>query len=426
MKKILLSNILIIILISNLSAQILSGRISSAVYSFERFESRDVSNKFLRSFQYANFNVSKNKFALRTTLTVEKDLIKNISYDPRIRFYNLYFEGKDIFNLVTIKIGRQPLYHSVASGLFDGLSGEFKYDKFKFTGYYGGNIPAYQKFGLINDWKNNYLIGGKFQFNLMDLYLTLGYLNKNYKSEDYYATRLDENFVPFTVLVKPPSIQYEFFNAELGYSFNKFSFDTRLFYDLNFDKISRFEFNGDFNFVKNLNLNLYYNFREPLIRYNSYFTIFESVVQNSQEIELGANYRINSALNLIGKIGLVKYSDDNSTRLSLGIISSLGVISYKKNFGYAGELDGISLFTNYSLFKGILTPSLGLNYYSYRLSTNDDKNTVLALLLGTNFRPLRILSFDIQGQYLSNKIYKNDLRLFLKINYWFNTNLKVL
>lgn len=426
MKKILLSNIFTIILISNLSAQILSGRISSAVYSFERFESRDVSNKFLRSFQYANLNVSKNKFALRTTFTVEEDLIKNISYDPRIRFYNLYFEGKDIFNLVTFKIGRQPLYHSVASGLFDGLSGEFKYDKFKFTGYYGGNFPAYQKFGLIKDWKNNYLFGGKFQFNLMDLYLSLGYLNKNYKSEDYYATRLDENFVPYTVLVKPPSTQYEFFNAELGYSLNKFSFDTRLFYDLNFDKISRFEFNGDFNFVKNLNLNLYYNFREPLIRYNSYFTIFESVVQNSQEIELGANYRINSALNLIGKIGLVKYSDDNSTRLSVGIISPLGVISYKKNFGYAGELDGISLFTNYSLFKGILTPSLGLNYYSYRLSSNDDKNTVLALLLGTNFRPLRILSFDIQGQYLSNKIYKNDLRLFLKINYWFNTNLKVL
>jgi len=32
-----------------------------------------------------------------------------------------------------------------------------------------------------------------------------------------------------------------------------------------------------------------------------------------------------------------------------------------------------------------------------------------------------MLSFDIQGQYLNNKIYKDDWRLFFKLNFWFNT-----
>jgi len=53
-------------------------------------------------------------------------------------------------------------------------------------------------------------------------------------------------------------------------------------------------------------------------------------------------------------------------------------------------------------------------------------NELVSLMAGTNIRPWRFLSFDVQGQYLNNKIYRNDWRLFLKVNYWFNTNLNLL
>jgi len=409
-----------------LIAQNINGRISSSFYTFERAESKDVSNKFLRSYQYGQFNINKDWFTLRTTLIVEQDLIKKIKYDPRLRLFNLYAEARDILNLATIRVGRQPLYHSVASGLFDGVSLDLKYWKLKLSGYYGGNVPAYQKFGLISDWKNNYLFGGKLQGQVGNLFFGVGYLNKNYKSEDYLATRLDQNFNPVTVLVQPGSTQYEFVNAELGYDFKKVSLNSRLFYDLNFNKVSRFEFSGDANLYKNLGLSIYYAYREPLIRYNSYFTIFESVVQNNQEVELGLNYRLNSSISINGKYGLVKYTDDNSSRIAFGIATPYGVISYAKNFGYAGELDALSLYTNYRLLNGLVTPSMGLGYSNYKLSSTSPKNTALYVLFGTNVRPWRILSFDLQGQYLNNKIYKNDFRFFFKINYWFNTNLNVL
>lgn len=417
---------LLLILSIQLIAQNFNGRISSTLYTFERAESKDVSNKFLRSYQYGQFNINKDWFSLRATLIVEQDLIKKIKYDPRVRLFNLYAEARDILNLATIRVGRQILYHSVASGLFDGVSLDLKYWKLKLSGYYGGNVPAYQKFRLISDWKNNYLFGGKLQAQFGDLFLGVGYLNKNYKSEDYLATRLDQNFNPVTVLVQPGSTQFEFVNAEASYDLSKFSVSTRLFYDLNFDKVSRFEFSGDANIFKNFGLNLYYTFREPLIRYNSYFTIFESAVQNNQEFEVGLNYRLNSAINLNGKFGLVKYTDDNSSRVTLGIATPYGMISYAKNFGYAGELDAVSLYTNYRLLNGLLTPSFGLGYSKYKLSSTSPENSTLYILIGTNVRPFRILSFDLQGQYLSNKIYKNDFRLFFKINYWFNTNLNVL
>ncbi|MFN4111874.1 MAG: hypothetical protein ACK4G1_06325, partial [Ignavibacteria bacterium] len=113
MKKILLFLFTFVIPIL---AQNFNGRISSSFYTFERFESKDVSNKFLRSYQYGQFNLNKDWFTLRTTLVVEQDLIKNIKYDPRIRLFNLYLEGRELFGLAIVRIGRQPVYHSVASG----------------------------------------------------------------------------------------------------------------------------------------------------------------------------------------------------------------------------------------------------------------------------------------------------------------------
>lgn len=417
---------LLLLLTIPLWAQNINGRLSSTVYSFERFESEDVSNNFLRFYQYGNFNLNKGQFTLRTSFLIEQDFVKKVKNDPRVRFSNLYLEGRDLLGLATLKIGRQPLYHSVASGLFDGVNLALKFWKFKFSGYYGGNVPAYQKLALIDDWKNNYLFGGKVQGQFGDLFVGVGYLNKNYKSEDYLTTRLDDNYYPQLVLVHPGSSQFEFFNTEVGYDLNKFSINSRLFYDLNFYKISRFEFTSDINFINNLGINIYYAFREPLIRYNSYFTIFESLVKNNQEFDVGLNYRFNSSLMFIGKFGLVKYTDESSSRISLGASTAYGIISYTKNFGYSGELDGISAYTNYRFLNGLLTPSLGIGYSNYKLSANSEKQSALYLLFGTNIRPWRVLSFDLQGQYLNNKIYKSDFRFFFKINYWFNTNLNIL
>lgn len=402
-----------------------NGRISSAYYTFERFESRDVSNKFLRSYQFGQFNINKDWFTLRTSFAIEQDLIKKIKYDPRIRVYNFYAEGRNLLGFANLKVGRQPLYHSVASGIFDGIDIDLKYWKLNLKGYYGFNPPAYQKFSLIEDEKHNTLFGGKLQGQFGNLFIGVGYLNKNYKSEDYLTTRLDQNFNPITVLVQPGNTQFEFFDTEIGYDLKNISLNSRLFYDLNFDKISRIDFNGDFNIFNNLNFNIYYAYREPLIRYNSYFTIFESVIQNNQEIDLGVNYRLNKSINLTGKFGFVKYSDENSSRVSVGATTPFGMISYTKNFGYAGELDAISIYSNYRLFNGLLTPSIGIGYSNYKLSDTSPENSALYILLGTNFRPWRVFSFDIQGQYLNNKIYKNDFRLFFKINYWFNTNINV-
>ena len=124
---------------------------------------------------------------------------------------------------------------------------------------------------------------------------------------------------------------------------------------------------------------------------------------------------------MLGKIANVTYKEESSQRLTLGLSSPYGTITGRKNFGYAGEMDAISFYTAVPALEGLLTPSFGFSYTRYKLTKEDPYNELVSLLLGTNYRPFRVLSFDLQGQYLNNKIYRDDWRLFFKLNFWFNT-----
>ncbi|MCX6152259.1 MAG: hypothetical protein NTX22_17170 [Ignavibacteriales bacterium] len=406
-------------------AQTINGRFSSSIYSFERFESADVSNTYLRSYQTLNLNVNKDFFSLRSYFTLEGDLSKNVDNDPRLRFYNLYLETRKLFDVATIKLGRQPLFNSVAGGVFDGITADLRYSDYKITGYYGGNVPAYQKLELTKKWKDDYIYGGKFTINAFENWkIGLSYVNKNFRIYDYWATRLDENLNPISVLVQSKSNQYKFASAEVSYeSKNFFNIDTRYDFDFNLTKTSKVEFNGRYMGVKDLGVDVYYNYREPRVRYNSIFSVFD--YGNSQEIETGLDYKL-GAYTVLGKFGYVKYKDDNSERVTVGVNSPYGNISYRKTFGYAGELDAVSLYAANTFFDGLVTPSAGVTFTTYKLTEADPRNDLVTILGNVNVRPWRVLSFDIQGQYLNNKIYKNDFRFFLKLNYWFNTNLNLI
>lgn len=407
-------------------SQNINGRFSSSIYTFERFDTINVSNTYIRSFQLLSLNVNEGKFSLRTQMNLENDLSKNIKNDPRLRFYNLYFEARNIADIATIKLGRQPIFNNVAGGLMDGINLDLKYDNYKLTGYYGGNVPGYQKLEITENWEDNYILGGKFTARFLDDFqVTAGYVNKNFKPQDYFATRYDENLNPIQVLIQNNSAKYEFLTGEVQYEMkNIFSVNTRYDYDLGLDKSSRFEIFGTYDELKKIKFNAYYNYREPRVKYNSIFSVFD--YGNTQEIEIGADYILNKLITVIGKFGNVEYKGDNSQRITAGVNTNFGSLIYRKNLGYAGEMDAISVYSAYSFLEGLITPSLGVSFTNYKLSEDAETNNLTTILAGLNYRPYRIFSVDLQGQFMNNKIYSNDFRLFLKLNYWFNTNLNLL
>lgn len=420
MKKILLFFIASGMLFVNLP-QSLNGRFSSSVYTFERFDTAGSSTTNARTYQMLSFNFGKENIWLRSNFNLETDIANKQKSDPRFRVYNLYADFQKIFDLASLKLGRQPLYNSVAGGVFDGATVGLNYSGFKLLGYYGGNVPAYQKLELIDDWSNNYLLGGEFTvYALMDWRFSAKYINKNFASQSYTAVRLDPDLNPINVLIENQSNQYQFLTGEVSYHKQKFvSANVRYDYDLNFKTSSRFEISGRYEAVKNLGINAYYNYREPKIRYNSIFSVFD--YGNTWEIEGGVDYLIANRYTLIGKFANVTYKDEESQRVTLGISSPYGTVTARKNFGYSGEMDAISFYTAFAQLNGLLTPSVGFSYTRYKLAEEDPSNDLISVLAGTNYRPFRTLSFDIQGQYLNNKIYNNDWRLFFKLNFWFNT-----
>lgn len=420
MKKFLLL-LLTSSLLYTITPQSLNGRFSSSVYSFERIDTGGTSNVQARTYQMLSVNFGKDNVWLRSNLNLEADIANSLKNDPRLRFYNLYVDVQNIWNLVSLKLGRQPLYNNVAGGVFDGGTLSLGHSGYKLQLYYGGNVPAYQKFEITDDWSDNYVLGGEFSiYALTDWRFAAKYVNKNFKNPAYTATRLDSLLNPIEYTIESRSLQYEYLTGEISYyKQNIVNLNARYDFDVNFQTTSRLELSGRYEEVKNLGLSLYYNYREPKVRYNSIFSVFDYA--NTWEIEAGADYLILDKYTVFGKVANVAFKNETSQRATLGLSTKWGSITGRKNFGYAGEMDAVSLYTAFDSFEGMLTPSCGLSYTRYKLSKNDPYNELITLLAGANFRPFRTLSFDLQGQYLNNKIYKNDWRLFFKLNFWFNT-----
>ncbi len=424
MKKILL--IIFCLFPALLFAQNINGRISSSVYSFKRFDSLNDSKNYLRSFQTFSLNVHKGNFSLRTRLNFETNISGKLDQDPRLRFYNLFIKIRDIAKVATLKIGRQSQFNGVGSGVFDGVNLDLKFKGVKVSGFYGGNVPAYQKLAITNDWANDYILNGKFEITAINNFKFIGgYVNKNFKSVNYITTRLDANLNPIQVLIQQNSKQYEFLYAEAYYTLPKsVSFSAKYDYDLNLQSTSKFETMLSYRKIKNLGLSVYYNYREPRVRYNSIFSVFN--YGNTQEIEAGADYKISDAVSIFSRFGNVTYRNDSSQRVTIGANTNLGSISYRKTFGFAGEMDAVSVYTAKSFMNGLVTPSIGVSFTNYKLEQGAPSNTLTTLLAGVNYRPINRWSFDVQGQYMNNKIYNNDFRVLFKVNFWFNDNLNLL
>ena len=109
-------------------SQNINGRFSSSLYTFERFDTAGTSNTYARTFQMLSLNFGKQNVWLRTNLNLEGEISEDLINNPRLRFYNLYLDVRNIWDLLSFKLGRQPLFNSIAGGVFDGATLGLKYE----------------------------------------------------------------------------------------------------------------------------------------------------------------------------------------------------------------------------------------------------------------------------------------------------------
>ena len=136
-------------------SQSFNGRFSSSIYTFERFDTVGNSYAQARTYQMLTFNFGKDNIWLRSSFNLEYDVSNTLVDDPRFRTYNLYVDVQKLWNVVSLKLGRQPLYSSIAGGVFDGATLGFDYKGMRLLGYYGGNVPPYQKWEVADFSSDN-------------------------------------------------------------------------------------------------------------------------------------------------------------------------------------------------------------------------------------------------------------------------------
>lgn len=411
----------LVLLSAGASAQLMTGRLSTSMYGFEGRDSAQASVMMLRAYENVYFNAATEDYTFNMNAMVSNDFGTAIETDPELRVNSFLLKMKNIGGAADITAGRQFVYAGVGSGLIDGLSGTARFmDRtLSVTGYGGSNVIQSREIRK-NYIGTNGLFGGQITYAPMEeAVVGVSYMNKRWQRKPYTALRMDSLFNPYAVVINSRPNEEELASVDVEYQHeNSLTLQAKSEFDFHSDEISKIQTFARYGVMKELNVTGEYIYRQPRVAYNSIFSVFN--INSTQEIEGGLEYRPEASTFVYARFANVAYSDTSSQRLVVGGTYNVVSASYTQNFGYAGELNGISVQAVYPMMDRVLTPMIAFGYASYKHDKADASSTVINGTAGLVYRPKQSLSTDLQMQWMSNPQYKSDVRIFLKVNYWFS------
>jgi len=409
-------------------AQLVTGRLSTAFYTWEQFDTVGTSQQYLRAYQTAQLTIAQGDVSLTTFLQGTTNLAGSFGEAGRVRFYNLYLTWANIGKMVDLHLGRQGIFAGVGVGTIDGLSAKARLfqNKVTVTGY-GGSSVGPEFTGVRKNMHDNYFFGGQVVTSMVPgARIGLSYMNRHEERDPYWTLRArDTSFAPVPYYVTFDSPAEELGSADARYDYgDRFSVYGRYDHDFLNQRTSRAQGGARVQLTPQLSVNADYIHRVPRVFYNSIFSAF--VTNSVDELEGGAEYAFTPLLRLFGRMAWVSYTDEKSHRWTLGLNTNYGSVAYAGSDGYAGELTSFSVQGSYPFFGRVVIPTAGISYASYRLSKESTRDNAFALLLGAAVRPVSAFSCDIQAQWLTNKLMQRDLRAQLRLNYWFSERLSLI
>lgn len=405
-------------------SQIVNGRFISSVYAWEKFDTVDVSKKFARGFQSVLLDVGHGEFSLHTHVQGATALQRTLDEVPDIRFFYLYGRWRNIANAIDVSFGRQSFFVGVGVGSIDGLLTNIRLDdgKLRFTAYGGANVPDDIALKGWKPLKNNFTVGGQLITTVIsDARIGISYINRHRERPAYWTTRPDSLFNPLALYVAPEPAKEQYLSADVSYRLARLSAYGRYDYDMNAERTQRAQLGVRVAARDDVILTGDFIHRAPRVPVGSFFSLFAGSTVN--EFEAGADHLVFPSVRMFVRGAYVSYDDDESVRYTFGVAYDFASATFRGTTGYAGELASISIQGTYPLLDRTLNPTLGFSYASYRFKGSDDRTEAYAAIAGAIVRPVHTLSFDVQVQWLRNKIVDNDVRLFGKVNYWFSERL---
>jgi hypothetical protein len=415
-----------IFVFSETSAQYFQLRLVSSASAWQQQDTIGQSSNHVFGYQTAQLSLSGEQLSFHTYLQGFNDFSGPVKNEGTIRFYNFYLDYTNLLELLDISLGRQAIFAGVGNGTIDGgvASVRLLDSRLKVLGYYGALPSPGDKFEMIGDQKDNNMFGAQVIGIPADFArISLSYMQKNIKPETYWAIRKDSLFNPMITEITPSAEAEQYLSGDVSVDYNSLSAYARSDYDVNQEKISRIQLFTRVKVTEPLSLTGEYIHREPHLSYNSIFWVF--AYNTISEYELGAEYAVCKDWQVFGKFGSVSYGDDNSNQVTLGSNMKYVSASLSWNTGYGGELAAFSVNAGYPLFDNKLTPTLIAGYAHYKLSSNAPITDALSGAVGAVYRPIPAFSLDAQVQWIQNKIYSNDVRLFLRGSYYLGERLNI-
>jgi hypothetical protein len=414
----------LVLLTVSASAQMTTGRLTTSFYGFEGRDTALAKVLYLRAYENVYVNAATENYSFNMNAMVSNDFGATIETDPELRVNSFLFKVKNIGGVADLSAGRQFVFAGAGSGLIDGVSGTARFfDRtLAVTGYGGSNVIQSRNIRK-NYIGSNGLFGGQITYApIEEGVVGLSYMNKRWERKPYTAQRMDSLFNPYYIVVNSRPNEEELASLDVEYAHEQaYSIQAKTDFDFRTEELSKIQTFARVGVMKELNVTAEYIYRQPRVAYNSIFSVFN--VNSTKEIEGGVEYRPLMKTFFFARFANVAYVDESSQRLVVGGTYDVFSATYTQNFGYAGELNGISFQALYPMLERTLTPMCAVGYASYKQSKDEPSSNVLNGTVGVVYRPVQTLSTDLQVQWISNPQYNSDMRIFLKINYWFSEKL---
>jgi hypothetical protein len=420
----LVSILIVFVGMETATGQFLRARFVTSAYAWQRQDTVGVSSTHLFGYQTAQLSYTLNDISVSTYVQGWNDFAGPLKNNGRVRLYSLYAKWRNIADIVDATIGRQAIFGGAGNGTIDGLSAKARLMDNRITvlGYAGSAPPPAMGGEIIENPLDNAMFGGQVVAMPVDFgKVSLSYVNRRIQPAAYKALRSDSLFNPVLVEIAPSPRVEEYVSADLSGEYEIVYGYLRYDHDLNLENMARFQFFTRVKPIERWAFTAEYLKREPRISYNSVFSAF--TYNSLKEYEVGLEYEVHFVDNLqaFGRYGEVDYGDELSKQWTFGLNWKYLSASASSIYGYNGRINAASIHGGYPLFENMLTPTASFTYGHYKLNQYQAKrDAAVSGSVGVVYRPRPALSVDAQVQWIQNKIYKNDVRLFLRASYFLN------
>ncbi len=395
-------------------------RTVTSAYAWQRNDTVGQVNTHLYGYETVQLSLGDQRYSVNANVQGFNDFAGPVKNDPLFRLQNLSVRVRDLFDMVDVQAGRFFVFAGAGVGLMDGGQATVKLPWYpvKIVGYAGALAPAGRKFELIADIADNKMFGAQAIVQpLHEAQFSLSYANRRMTQKTYTAIRSNDLLTATKSIELRPAPR----NEQL------LSFDAsgdlpgwgdaylRYDHDLETESMARLNAFGRVRVMDGLSLTAEYLQREPRVAYNSIFSVF--AYSTLKEAEGGVEYEVLKDWFLVAKYGSVSYGDGTTDRITIAANGRLAGASISRNTTYNGEISAASVNASYPLLDNFVTPTLLVGYSQYKLDATAPLENALSLAAGAVVRPLPTLNVDAQVQWINNRIYANDVRLFVRLSY---------